>query len=184
MLENGFAAGIDWRSAFVPEVSLLELVMRGTIMYLALFGLMRFIFKREAGGLAMSDILVVVVIADAAQNALSADYRSIPEGVVLVLTVMGWSYALSWLGYHNELIGRMVHPPPLELVRDGRLLRRNMRQELITEDELMTHIREQGIADLSGVKTACMEADGRISVITASPPPNHPEQPRPGVGAG
>jgi len=63
-------------------------------------------------------------------------------------------------------IERLLSPRRLTLVRDGRMMRRNMRKELMTEEELMSQIRLQGAADLSRVREACMEADGRISVIT------------------
>ena len=67
------------------------------------------------------------------------------------------------------LIGRFVHPPAVELVRNGRMLRENMRRELITVEELMSQLREQGIDALNRVKSARLEGDGQISVITREP---------------
>ena len=117
----------------------------------------------------MTDLLVVVLIADAAQNGMAKEYRSVTEGVVLVATIIGWDYALDWLGYRIPAFQRLVRPAPLTLVRDGKLLRQNMRRELITTEELMAHLREQGLASLKDVRSATMEADGRISVIKARP---------------
>src|SRR5205085_9001258 len=97
---------------------------------------------------------------------MASDYTSIPDGMVLIATLVFWSFALDWLGYHVRVIQRFVRPAPLLLVRDGRMLRRHMRQELITEDELMSQLRLQGTDDLAEVKEARMEGDGRISVIT------------------
>ena len=156
---------IDWRGIFVPDTPLLETVVRGSATYLALFALLRFVLKREAGELGITDLLVVVLIADAAQNAMADDYRSIPDGVLLVATIIFWSWALNWLGYRFPRFQRFVYPPALPLVRDGRLLRRNMRRELITEDELMSQLRLQGVSDASQVAFAAMEGDGQISVI-------------------
>ena len=156
---------IDWRGIFVPDTPLLETVVRGTVTYLALFALLRFVLKREAGELGITDLLVVVLIADAAQNAMADDYRSIPDGIVLVATIVFWSWALNWLGYRFPRFQRFVYPPALPLVKDGRLLRRNMRRELITEDELLSQLRLQGVSDLSQVEVAAMEGDGQISVI-------------------
>ena len=59
-----------------------------------MFALLRFVLKREAGTLAITDLLVVVLIADAAQNAMADDYRSVPDGLLLVATIVFWSYAL------------------------------------------------------------------------------------------
>jgi uncharacterized membrane protein YcaP (DUF421 family) len=148
---------------------LLEIALRGTIVYLSLFLVLRTAFKREAGALAMSDLLVIVLVADAAQNAMSADYTSITEGAVLVGTIVGWSMLLDWAGYHVGWIGRLVHPIPLELIRDGKLLRQNMKKELVTEEELMSQVRQQGVDDISEVKQAFMEGDGHVSVITRKP---------------
>ncbi|HWS88766.1 MAG TPA: hypothetical protein VN282_17460 [Pyrinomonadaceae bacterium] len=89
---------IDWKSVFVPEVALAEVVLRGTLVYLLLFFVLR-VLRREAGALGISDLLVVVLIADAAQNAMSSEYKSVTEGAVLVGTIMGWDFFLDWLGY-------------------------------------------------------------------------------------
>jgi uncharacterized membrane protein YcaP (DUF421 family) len=156
---------IDWTNTFVLQQPIIETILRGTIVYLSLFILLRFIMKREAAVVGITDLLVVVLLADAAQNAMADDYRSIPDGMVLILTILFWAHALNWLGYRFPSIQRIVHPPPLQLVKDGQLQRRNMRQELITQDELMGLLRQQGIEDVSEVKRAYMEGDGRISVV-------------------
>jgi uncharacterized membrane protein YcaP (DUF421 family) len=143
------------------------MVVRGTIMYLVLFALLRFVLKRQSGGLGITDVLVIVLIADAAQNGMASEYRSVTEGIMLVATIIFWSYALDWLGYHFPPFQHLLRPPPLLLVKNGKMLRRNMRQELVTPDELMTQLREEGIKDLGDVHRAFMEADGSISVIKA-----------------
>jgi uncharacterized membrane protein YcaP (DUF421 family) len=158
--------GVDWNAMFMPTTPLAELIVRGSIMYLALFSLLRIILRREAAAISVADLLMVVLIADAAQNGITGDYKSVTDGLILVTTILFWNYLLDRLAFHFSLIGRFVHPPPLLLVKDGRLLYRNMRKEYITEEELMTQLREQGIETLDEVKCARMEGDGRISVIT------------------
>ena len=159
---------IDWTSMFVPSIHLAEVFLRGTIIYLLLFFLLR-LFRREAGAIGISDLLVVVLIADAAQNAMASDYKSITEGAVLVGTIVFWDYFLDWLGYRIPAVRRILRPAPLLLVKDGRLQRRNMRQEMVTEEELMGLLREQGIENLEEVKKSYLEADGHISVIKKGP---------------
>jgi uncharacterized membrane protein YcaP (DUF421 family) len=157
---------VDWHAVFVPRTPFLEIVVRGTLVYLALFALLRFVLKRQAGAVGVTDLLVVVLIADAAQNAMAGDYRSVPDGVLLVAVVVGWSYALDWLAHRFPRVGRLVHPPPLPLIERGRLNRKNLRAELLTRDELMSQLREQGIKDLAEVERAYMEGDGKVSVVT------------------
>ncbi|PTU31560.1 DUF421 domain-containing protein [Stenotrophobium rhamnosiphilum] len=157
--------GIDWHALFVPNTTLAEVIIRGTLIYLLLFFLMRFM-RREAGQIGIADVLVVVVIADAAQNGMAGPYNSITEGVVLILTITFWDYALDWLGYHVPVFGRLIHPKPLPLIKDGRMLLRNMRRELITQEELQSRLREEGVEHMHEVKNCYMEGDGRISVIS------------------
>jgi uncharacterized membrane protein YcaP (DUF421 family) len=155
---------VDWNTAFVPTVSLLEIVLRGTVMYLTLFALLR-VMNRGSGRVGLADLLLIVLIADAAQNAMASDYKSITEGIVLVATLVFWNYALDWLGDRIPWVQRRLHPAPVTLVKDGKILRRNMRQELVSEDELMSQLRLQGVDDLAEVKEACMEGNGEISVV-------------------
>ena len=155
---------IDWHALFVPNTSLAEVILRGTCIYLLLFFLMRFM-RREAGQIGIADVLIVVVIADAAQNGMAGPYNSISEGVVLILTISFWDFALDWLGYNVPAFGRLIHPKPLPLIKDGQMLPRNMRRELITKQELESRLREEGLESMNDVKHCYMEGDGRISII-------------------
>ena len=156
---------IDWKSVFVPSVHIAEIFLRGTIVYLFLLIVLR-ILRREAGAIGISDLLVVVLIADAAQNAMASEYKSITEGLVLITTIAGWDYFLDWLGYRFPSIRRLIRPAPLLLIEDGRMQRRNMRQEIISEEELMGQLRQQGVESVEEVKKCYLEGDGHISVIT------------------
>jgi uncharacterized membrane protein YcaP (DUF421 family) len=147
------------------EVSPLELVVRGTAMYWFLFLLFRFVLRRDTGSIAVADILLLVLIADAAQNAMAGSYSTVAEGFVLVATLVGWNWLMDWASFRWNAVRRFVEPPPVVLVRRGRLIARNLRQELITIPELMANLRTHGIDKLADVKMARMEPDGNISVI-------------------
>jgi len=156
---------MDWKSLFLPDVPLLEIFLRGSVMYITLFALLRIVLKRQTGSLGMTDLLLITLIADASQNAMAGGYDSILSGIVLVCTIMFWSYLFDWLGFKFPWFGRLVEPAPLPLIRDGKPLRQNMRRELITDEELMSQLREQGLDDFAKVKEAYIESDGRISVV-------------------
>jgi uncharacterized membrane protein YcaP (DUF421 family) len=94
-----FFGEIDWQSMFVPTVPLLETFIRGTVVYLALFLMLRALMKRESSKVGVTNILVLVLLADAAQNAMAGEYQSITDGLLLVATIIGWSYALDWLSF-------------------------------------------------------------------------------------
>jgi hypothetical protein len=128
---------------------LAEIVLRGTLVYLALFFMLRFDGKRTAGAIGITDLLVVVVIADAVQNAMASEHKTVLDGLLLAATILFWDYALDCLGYRSPRFRRLLRAPPLPLVRDGQMLRRNMRQELVTVDELLSLLREQGVEDVA-----------------------------------
>lgn len=161
---------IDWYQLFVPSVSLVELFIRGTVVYLVLFSIMRFLPGRQLGGIGLTDLLVVVLFASASENAMAKDYSSLTDGFMLVGTIIFWSSALNWLGFQFPWVQRIITPPPLPLIKDGRIIGPNMRRELITKEELMSQLRQQGIGDMNEVKRAFMETGGQISVVTYDPP--------------
>lgn len=156
---------MDWKSIFAPDTPLVEIILRGSIMYIALFAMLRIVLKRQMGTLGTTDLLLITLLADAAQNAMAGEYKSISDGIVLVATIIFWNYLFDWLSFKFEWFGRLIEPPPLPLIKDGKMLRRNMRREFITEEELMMQLREQGLNDVAKVKEAYMESDGHVSVI-------------------
>src|SRR6187455_3289711 len=89
---------IDWSAIFVPSGNPLELVLRASVMYLLILAGFR-VFRRDAGSLSVSDLLVVVLIADAAQNGMAGEYKSLTEGAIVVATIFAWNYLLDWLAY-------------------------------------------------------------------------------------
>ena len=155
---------IDWKAVFVPAVSLWEIVLRGTFIYLFLFLLFR-VLRREAGAIGISDLLVVVLIADAAQNALGSEYKSVTEGAVLVLTIVGWDYLLDWLGYRFPRLRPLLKAQPLLLIKDGKVIKQNLRKQMIPLEELMEELRENDVEKVEDVKYSYMEPDGHISVV-------------------
>ncbi|MGO4386304.1 DUF421 domain-containing protein [Microvirga sp. 2YAF29] len=158
---------IDWQELFIPTHPILSIIVRGTLTYIMLFLILRFFLKRQSGVIGIADLLVIVLIADAAQNAMASEYKSITEGGILVLTIVFWNYAVDWLGYRIPAFQRLTRPPPLLLIKDGEMIFRNMRQEMITTEELNSQLRQHGVEHCSKVKRAYIEGDGRISVIRA-----------------
>jgi uncharacterized membrane protein YcaP (DUF421 family) len=162
MMEQIF--GVHWHDTFVPDTPLIEIFIRGSLVYLIIFLLLR-MFRRGSGAVGISDILVLVLIADAAQNAMASNYTSLPDGILLVATIIFWSFFLDWLGYRSPRIRRFTYPDPLPLMLNGQRVGENLRHVLITDTELESHFRLQGIENIARVKNSYVEGDGRISVI-------------------
>ncbi|MGE5510579.1 MAG: DUF421 domain-containing protein [Bacteroidota bacterium] len=159
---------IDWNAVFSPTLGIPEIVLRGSIMYLGLFAVIRFMSRRQAGNFGPADLLVIVLIADAAQNGLGKEYNSVTEGLLLVLTILGWEYLIDWLQYRYPALRPILAAPSLTLIENGRLNAANLRKELLTEEELRSQLREKDVLRYDEVKLAKLEGDGRLSVIKQS----------------
>ncbi|HYD94871.1 MAG TPA: YetF domain-containing protein [Noviherbaspirillum sp.] len=156
---------LDWDELFGLSLPLAEIFVRGTAMYWFLFLIFRFVIRRDVGAVGIADVLVLVIVADAAQNGMSGEYTSVTEGMILVATLVGWNFLLDWLSFRYPSFRRFAEPGPIRLIWQGRMLHRNMRKELITDDELWTKLRQAGVDRLDQVKEAFIEPDGQISVI-------------------
>ena len=156
---------------FELTVSPWELIARGTILYLGLVLTLRFVLRRDIGSLSVADLMFIVIVADAAQNALSGEYKSITEGAILVGTLVAWNVALDWLAYRSARFRRILEPPALPLIKDGHLVRSNLRKEWITVEELQGKLRESGIDDIAQVRAAYLESSGELGVIRADDAP-------------
>jgi uncharacterized membrane protein YcaP (DUF421 family) len=156
---------VDLGKVLLPDTPVLEIVIRGSITYLTLFVLLRVLGKRQAGGVGVTDILVIVLIADAAQNAMAGQYTSVADGLILVATIIGWAWALDWLAYRFRRIERFVYPGPLRLIEDGRPIPENLRAQLLTHEELMSQLRAQGVNHIGEVESAYLEGSGTLTVV-------------------
>src|SRR3712207_1694603 len=133
------------RSILETSLPLSELVLRGTVMYLAVLALMRVVGQRESGGLGMTDVLLVVLVAEAAAPGLHGDAASVTDSVVLVATVLFWSIAVDAIAYRSPRLAEILKARPKPLIEDGELNRRVMRRELMTDDEVRSQLRLHGI---------------------------------------
>jgi len=142
-----------------------ELVIRGTAMYWFLFLIFRFALRRDVGSIGIADVLLIVLIADASQNAMAGEYRSVADGAVLVATLVGWNVLMDWAAFRFDALARVMEAPPLLLIHRGRIVHRNLRREFLKVEELQAELRKQGVDDISRVRAAYMESDGHISVL-------------------
>jgi uncharacterized membrane protein YcaP (DUF421 family) len=133
-------------------------------MYWFLFAMFRFVMRRDVGAIGIADVLLIVIIADASQNAMSDQYESITEGVVVVGTLIFWNVATNWLSFKFRPFEKFAEPRPLLLIREGRVLEGNLRREMMTRDELLSKLRQHGVERPEQIRWAYMESDGQISV--------------------
>lgn len=171
---------IDWSALFGFSVAPLEILVRGSAIYWFLFLIFRLVLRREIGALGIADVLVVVLIADASQNAMAGEYRSISEGLLLISTIVLWNVLVDYAAYRSTRLARLLEPAPLVLIHHGRVQHANLRREFLSTAELLGKLREKGIDDVARVKRAVMESNGDVSVIAFAQAPVAP-QTKPGT---
>jgi uncharacterized membrane protein YcaP (DUF421 family) len=98
--------------------------VRGTLIYLLLFLVLRFFLNRQAGAVGIPDILVIVLIVEATTDAMDKN-ESVTKAALLIGTVMAWSYGLQWLSFRVPRLRFLVSPPKVKLIENGQVLRRN-----------------------------------------------------------
>lgn len=161
----------DWGTVFLPTVPILELAVRGAVSFLALLLLLRVVGQREAGGLGVVDLLVVVLVAHAAGPGMTEGVETIADSFLLVLTILVLAVLVDALAYRFPVVARITKARPRLLVRDGTTNLPAMRREFMTREELLSQLRLHGIEDLDGVHRAYLEPGGMVSVI---PGPDEP----------
>ena len=142
-----------------------EICLRATIVYFAIILLVRFIPKRNAGHISPNDLLTLIVIGGMGTDAIMGGSTSLGDILLMIALIIAWGYAFDLLEYRFPAIQGLLRDRQTALIENGRLLRRNMRREMVTEEELMAVLRKEGVDDVAAVRSASMEADGEISVI-------------------
>jgi uncharacterized membrane protein YcaP (DUF421 family) len=153
----------SWMEVFAVETALVELIVRGTILYFAIIVFMR-LLPRIGGELAVMDLVFLLLVAEAAAHGMG-EHKTVGDAIVLIATLMAWNYMLNFLSLRVPFIEKLISGSQVQIVRDGRLMRRNMRREYLTEDELMAQLRGHGIEKIEDVKAAYIEGEGQLTVI-------------------
>jgi uncharacterized membrane protein YcaP (DUF421 family) len=159
---------VQWLGAVFSHPDLIgALVIAGktAAVYSFLLVGLRLLGKRELGQMSVYDLVLIVVIANAVQNAMLGEDNTLAGGLVAALTLLVMNRAFTWLLVrHPELRHWMIGSPVL-IVRDGHLLWEAMRREGMTRDHVLAAMREHGIGQLENVQMAVLEVDGAISIV-------------------
>jgi uncharacterized membrane protein YcaP (DUF421 family) len=150
---------------FDLSIPLWEIVARTMVVYVTVLGLLRVAGKRELGTMSPADLVVILIIANAVQNAMNGGDVSLIGGIISAATLVGMNLLLGRFGRSIPILGRLVVEEPTLLLQDGQPIAKNMESEHVDVEEIEMAAREHGIADLSEVAAAVLEIDGSISVI-------------------
>jgi len=142
-----------------------EIMLRTFVVYLTVLTLLRIAGKRELGQMTPFDLVVILVIANAVQNAMTGGDNSVTGGIIAATTLTVTNIAVGRWGNRIPFFRRLVASEPRVLLRDGTPIKEALDEERIDIEELEMAAREHGIADLAEVTAAVLEEDGSISVI-------------------
>lgn len=152
-------------SQLFQTTDILEIVVRtGAVYGFILLGL-RVAGKREMGQMTVFDLVVILVIANAVQNAMVGDDTSLTGGLAAAATLLVINFFVGKLRYRYPFIARWIGGVPTVIIQDGAFLPRALAKEALSEEEVMMALREHGFDTPEQVKLALLETDGSISVV-------------------
>ena len=145
-----------------------ELVIRCVIVYFFMLFLLRISGKRQIGQLAPFDLVLLLVLSNAVQNAMNAGDNSLLAGIILATTLIVLNYLVGLATYKSKRLEALVEGRPEVLIHNGKLYESVMKRQQITHHELNAALRDAGCASIEEVQFAVLENNGKITVQTKS----------------
>ena len=145
--------------------TLFEIAFRTGFVYLALLLGLRLTGKRQAGQMTPFDFLLLLLLANAVQNAMTGPDTTLVGGLVAAGTLFALNFIVAWSVRRSTRAEQAVEGTPTILIRHGQIINVNLAHEGITRDDLQRTLREHGIDTVEEVRSAILEIDGTVSVI-------------------
>lgn len=148
-----------------------ELLLRGSLVYLALFLIFRLSGKRQVGQLTPFDLVLLLIISNAVQNAMVGPDTSLVGGLIVAVVLILWNRLLGYLSTRSHRLERLIEGRPEVVVHRGRVYEDVLRRNDISLDELRAALRRNGAFDIGEVEYALLETNGALSVKKRDVPP-------------
>lgn len=144
----------------------MDAVIRGAMVYLFLLVLFRISGQRALAQITTFDLVLLLIISEASQQALIGNDNSMTHAAVVVMTLVGLNIALSLIKQRSKRIEKVLEDVPLVIVEDGKLLHERMNKVRVDEDDILEAARDlQGLERLDQIKYAVLERNGDITII-------------------
>ena len=148
-----------------PIAVLLNVALRTTIVYLALLLGLRLTGTRQLGQMSTFDLVLLLIIANAVQNAMVGPDTSLAGGLVAAGVLIGWHTVIDRVRRHSRGVAKWLSGEGIMLINHGMVLEEHARRAGISRDDLLQALREHGVSSVQDVRLAVLEPDGAISVI-------------------
>jgi uncharacterized membrane protein YcaP (DUF421 family) len=146
-----------------------EFILRAVVVYAVVLGMVRLSGKRALGQITPFDVLLIVLLGNAVQNALLGKDTSLGGGLLLAATLIGINYGVGWLSTRSAKVEKLVEGEPVLIARDGQVLASVLKRELVTRADLEAAMRQQGCTHISEVSMALLEINGHITIVPRQP---------------
>jgi uncharacterized membrane protein YcaP (DUF421 family) len=143
---------------------LLHTALRASLVYLFILFVVRLLGKRSIGNLSAFDLIVALMIGEVSDEIIFGDV-TLQKGFVAVVVIALWHFVNAWTSYRSKAIDKLTAGSPRVLVEHGQIHREALAAERLSEDELWSNLRMQGVEDLAEVRQACLEPSGHVSVL-------------------
>ncbi len=144
----------------------LDISFRSVMVYLFMIVAIRVFGKKELSQLSITDLVLILLISNAVQNAMVGSDTSLLGGLMAAVTLFAINYLFKLLLYKSNLFSKIVEGDSYMLIYKGDVIERNMKSQRITLSELEAVVREHGVASIEEVELAILEKDGNISVLS------------------
>jgi uncharacterized membrane protein YcaP (DUF421 family) len=144
----------------------MDIVVRSSVIFLFLWIVMRALGKRELAEMTPFELVLLVTMGDLIQQGITQDDTSLTAAMLAVSTMAVWILAFSYLSHRSSRAREIIDGQAVVVVRDGKIVRDVVRHERLHEEDVLDGAREQGITDLSEVRLAVLEPNGKFSFIT------------------
>ena len=145
--------------------TLLDVALRTSVVYFALLIGLRLTGTRQLGQMSTFDLVLLLIIANAVQNAMVGPDTSLAGGLVAAGVLIAWHRVIDWWRLRSRGISKLLTGEGIMLIHAGRILEEHCVRAGITHDELRQALREHGVASVQDVMLAVLEPDGAISVV-------------------
>jgi uncharacterized membrane protein YcaP (DUF421 family) len=146
----------------------MDVVLRAALFFFFLYAITRLVGRRELSSMEPFDLILLVVMGDLVQQAVTQSDYSVTGGILVIGTMSVLTVGTSYLTFKFPRVRPVLDGEPIVLIADGEVLWRNARRERITVEELQAEARQQQIASLDDVRFAVLETNGKISMISRS----------------
>jgi uncharacterized membrane protein YcaP (DUF421 family) len=159
----------------------MEIVLRSAAVFVFLWFLMRIIGKKELAEISAFELVLLVVIGDLVQQGVTQEDMSVTGAILATGTIALLVVSMSYASFRWKRAERVVEGVPVVIVSDGRMVTESMRVERLTEDEVVSAARQQGIGDIADVRFGVLESDGKFSFARYDREHAPPSSDRPGM---